>query len=163
MKTQNPQDERVVAQRRKINSEAHGILIIALLSSILIQQFLLNAPFEQYAAEFICFFGVSFYIIIRYMMVGLSIHGESKQAKVIYFINSIVAGAAVTTITGILNYAQYAERYKEDGTGYFIAMLAITFISASFLCFVVLSGVYYLNKKKQAKIQKHLDEDEQED
>jgi len=53
MKKQDMQDERVVAQRRKINSEAYGILMIVLLGSILVQQFLLNAPFKQYAVEVI--------------------------------------------------------------------------------------------------------------
>lgn len=42
--------ERVTAQRRKIKGEANGILmIVLLLSSILIQQFLLDTPFEQCA------------------------------------------------------------------------------------------------------------------
>jgi len=163
MKKQNPQDERVITQRRKINSEAHGILMIVLFGSMLVQQFLLNAPFEQYAAEFICFFGISFYMIIRYIMLGLNIYGEGKRAKAIPFVNSIVTGTVVTTINGVLNYAQYAERYQEDGIGYFLVVLAITFISATISTFVVLSFFGYLNKKKQAQIQKQLDEDEQDD
>lgn len=163
MKKQNSQDERVVAQRRKINSEAYGILMIVLLCSMLVQQFLLNAPFEQYAVEFIGFFGMSIYMIIRYMTLGLNIYGEGKRAKAIPFVNSIVAGIVVTAINGVLNYTQYAERYKEDGIGYFIAVLAVTFISATVSTFVVLSCLNYLNKKKQAKIQKQLDEMEQDE
>ncbi|APF28954.1 putative membrane protein [Clostridium sporogenes] len=163
MKNQNSQDERVVAQRRKINSEAYGILMIALFCSMLVQQFLLNAPFEQYAVEFICFFGMSLYMIIRYMTLGLNIYGEGKRAKAIPFVYSIVAGIVVTTINGVLNYTQYVEQYKEDGIGYFIAVLAITFISATVSVFVVLSCLNYLNKKKQAKIQKQLDEKEQDE
>lgn len=163
MKKQNSQDERVVAQRRKINSEAYGILMIALLGSMLVQQFLLNAPFEQYAVEFICFFGMSLYMIIRYMTLGLNIYGEGKRAKAIPFVNSIVVGIVVTAINGVLNYTQYAEQYKEDGLGYFIAVLAVTFISATVPVFVVSSCLDYLNKKKQAKIQKQLDEEEQDE
>ena len=163
MKKQNPQDERVVAQRRKINAEAHGILMIALLASILIQQFLLNAPFEQYAAEFICFFVMSLYIVIRYMTLGLNIYGDVKRAKFVPFVYSIAAGIAVTAINGVLNYTQYAERYREDGIGYFFAVLAITFISAALFAFVVLSFFGYINKKKQANIQKRLDEDERDE
>lgn len=163
MKKQDLQDERVVAQRRKINSEAYGILMIALLCSMLVQQFLLNAPFEQYAVEFICFFGISLYMIIRYMTLGLNIYGEGKRAKYITFMNSIVTGIVVTAINGVLNYTQYSEQYKEDGIGYFIAVLAFTFISAIILVFVVLSCLNYLNKKKQAKIQKQLDEKEQDE
>lgn len=161
MKEQNLQDERVVAQRRKINSEAYVILMIALFFSMLVQQFLLDAPFEQYAVEFICFFGMSFYMIIRYMTLGLNIYGEGKRAKVIPFVNSIVVGFVVTAINGVSNYTQYAEQYKEDGMGYFVAVLAVTLISATVSSFVVLSGLEYLNNKKQAKIQKQLDEKEQ--
>lgn len=166
MKKQNSQDERVVAQRLKINSEAYGILMIALFCSMLIQQFLLNAPFKQYAVEFICFFGMSFYVIIRYITLGLNIYGEygeEKRAKALPFVNSIVAGITVTAINGVFNYTQYAEQYKEAGIGYFFVVLAVTFISATVLSFVVLSFLYYLNKKKQAKIKKQLDEKEQDE
>lgn len=161
MKKQEMQDERVIAQRRKINSEAYGILMIVLLGSILVQQFLLNAPFKQYAVEVICFFGMSLYMTIRYMTLGLNIYGDGKQAKAIPFVNSLVAGIVVTVINGILNYTQFADKYKEDGIGYFIAVLAVTFISATISTFVVMSCLNYLNKKKQATIQKQLDEKEQ--
>ena len=163
MKMQNSQDERVVAQRRKINSEAYGILMIALLCSMLVQQFLLKAPFEQYAVEFICFFGMSFYMIIRYMTLGLNIYGEGKRAEAIPIVNSIIAGIVVTVINGVSNYTQYAKQYQQDGIGYFIAVLAVTFISATVSGYIILSCLDYLNKKKQAKIQKQLDEKEQDE
>jgi hypothetical protein len=162
MKKHNSHDERIVAQRRKINSEAFGILMIALLVSILVQQLLLDAPFGQYAVEFICFFGLSFFIIIRYVTLGLNIYGEGKRANCIPFITSIVTGVVVTTVNGTLNYIRYAEHYKTDGIGYFIAVLAITFISASISSFIFLSLVGYFNKKKQTKIQEQLDKDEQD-
>ncbi len=160
MKKQNMQDERIITQRLKITSEAYGILMIVLPVSILVQQFLLNAPFEQYAGEFICFLGISFYTVIRYMMLGLNIYGETKRAKSIPFVNSIVMGVVVTAINGVLNYSKYAEKYKADGIGYFIAVLAVTFISATIGGFIMLSCLGYLNNKKQKKIQKQLDEDE---
>lgn len=163
MKRQNMQDERVAAQRRKINSEANGILMMVLLASILVQQFFLNAPFKQYAVEVICFFGISFYMIVRYMMLGLDLYGEGKRAKGILLVNSLVAGIAVTAINGVLNYAQYAERYKADGIGYFIAVLVITFISATVSTLAVQAFFAYLNQKKQAQIQKRLDEDEKDE
>lgn len=161
MKRQNMQDERLSAQRRKINSEAYGILMIVLLASILVQQFLINAPFEQYAVEFICFFGMSIFIIVRYMTLGLNIFGEGKRAKNISLMNGLVAGITVTAINGVLNYTRYAEQYKEDGIGFFIATLVVTFISATVFVFGLLSCLNYLNKKRQSRIQKQLDEDEE--
>ena len=163
MKKQNLQDERVVAQRRKINSEAYGILMIMLFGSIFVQQYLLKAPFEQYIVEIICFIGMSIYMIARYMMLGLNLYGEGRRAKVFPYANSIVTGIVVTAINGVLNYSQYAEQYKADGIGYFFAVLAITFVSATVLTFVILLFFYLWNKKKQEKIQKQLDEDEQQD
>lgn len=163
MKKQNSQDERVVAQRRKIISEAYGILMIALFCSILVQKFLLNAPFEQYAVEFICIFGMSLYLMIRHLTLGLNIYGEGKRAITIPIMNGIVTGIVVTAITGVSSYIQYAEHYKEDGIGNFIAVLAITFTSATVFSFVVLYCFHYLNKKKQARIQKQLDEKEQDE
>lgn len=162
MRKQTMHDERVAAQRRKMNSEAYGILMLVLLASILVQQFLLNAPFEQYAVECICFFGMSFYMVIRYMTVGLSIYGEGKRTKSIPWVSSIVTGIAVTVVNGVLNYSKYAERYNEDGIGYFIAVLAITFISATVFAFAVLSIFGVLNKKRQAAIDKRLNDDSNE-
>ena len=163
MKKQNIQDERLTAQRRKISSEAYGILMIALMAAILVQQFLLNAPFEQYAAESICFLGISIYTIVRYLMLGIDIYGEERQAKRSSLVNSVVTGIVVTIINGVLNYTKYAEQYKEDGIGFLVTVLAITFISASVCSFILMSLLSYLSKKKQAEIQKQLDEDERDE
>ena len=161
MKKQNPQDERIVTQRRKINSEAYGILMIVLLVSVIVQQYWLKAPIEQYAVELICFLGMSVYILIRYMMFGHDLFGEGKLARYIPLINSIVSGIVVTVFNGVLNYSKYAEHY-EDNVGLFIAVLVITFISATAIAFILLSCLSYLNKKKQAKILKQLNDDSEE-
>ena len=161
MKKQNIQDERVVTQRHKIKSEAFGIIMIALLTSVILQGIFFNTPLAQYAVEVICLIGMSFYTIIRYMMVGLDIYGEGKRVKFLSLISGLVVGVLATAINGVCNYTQYAERYNEDGIGNFIALLIITFISATVITFVVLSCFDYVNKKKQAIIQKVLDEEEQ--
>ena len=163
MKKQKAQDERITAQRRKVNSEAFGILMIVLIASVIGQQYLLNAPLEQYIVELICFIGMSFYIILRYVTLGINIFDEGKHARSIPLVNSIVTGIVVTVVNGVLNYSQNAEKYKSDGIGFFIAVLGITFISASIFTFVVLSFVSCLNKIKQAQIRKQLDKDELDD
>ena len=137
--------------------------MVALFGSILIQQFLMKAPFEQYAAEFICFFGMSLYIAIRYITAGLNIYGENKRAKAAPFVNSIVSATAITAINGVLNYTQYAQRYQRDGMGYFFAVLAITFISAAVLTFAVLALFGYISNKRQKCIQRRLDEAERDE
>ena len=52
---QNPQDERVVVERRKINSEAYGILFIVLLISVLVQRYWFEAPIEHIHIFMICY------------------------------------------------------------------------------------------------------------
>ena len=161
MKRQNMQDERDLEHQRKVSSEVDGILMTVLLVSTLVQQFYLNAPFKQYAVEYICFLGISSYKLVRYITMGLDINSEGKRAKIMPLINSLVAGITVTVINGISNYTRYAEYYIEDGIGYFIAVLAVTFISATVFCFIVMSFINHLNKIKQDKIQKRLDKDEE--
>ena len=75
-------------------------------------------------------------------------------------ISGIVNGIIVTMFNGVLNYPRYAEHYA-DNIGLFIAVLAITFISAAALVFVLMSCLSYLNKKRQAKILRQLEDDEQ--
>ncbi len=160
MKKQSTQDERVVIQRRKIQSDGFGLVFFLLLASVMVQQFIFDAPFEQYAVELFCFLGMSCYMIIRNLAVGNNLFGESKRAKYTPLIYSIVAGIAATAINGVLNYSRYAEKYQETGIGLFFAVLGITFISATLLTFVVLSCFGFLNKRKQSKIQKWLDEND---
>lgn len=159
MKKQNKQDERVLAQRRKVNSEALGILMIILFCSIFIQQFWLHASFEQYAVEVICFLGIALYMVIRYIMLGLDLYGEGTQTRGLPLVNSIAAGIIATAINGVLNYIKYAEHYKGN-IGLFIAGLVIFFFSATASVFIVLLLIGYLDKKKQKQIEKRLDEEE---
>jgi len=159
MKTERVKDERVITQQRKINSEAFGILFVLLLGAMIIQLYFLDAEPKQYAAELICLFIACVYIMVRHLTLGLDLFGEGKRAKYIPLLSSVVSGVIFTTITGVINYFRYAETY-EDNIGLFIAMLAITFISMTLIVFVVLAFLSFLNKRKQAKIQEKLDEDE---
>ena len=158
--TRDVQDERVVAQRRKIYSEAYGIVMIALLASVLVQQFFLDAPFEQYAVELICFVGMSLYIVVRWLTLGLDLYSENRRTKTMHFVFSLVAGIVVTAINGVSNYSQYAEHYKEEGIGYFIAVLAIIFACATASIFIVRYSISYASRKRQEKILQKLEEDE---
>lgn len=161
MKKQNIRDERVLMQRRKILSESYVILMIILSISVFIQQHLLNAPFEQYAAEVICFLGISLYMLIRYIMLGINDFGDKKSLKITILINSVVAGIVVTIINGILNYIKYGVHYKGK-PGFFVAGLAIMFVSATIGTFVILLVLDFINNKRQEQIKKKLDKEEQD-
>ena len=160
MNTKQPQDERVVAQRQKINNEAYGILMVGLLISILVQQFYLKAPFSQYAVECLCFFGVSFYIVIRQFTLGLNLYQDEKKGTRTMLTTCLVIGSTVTIINGIMNYTANAEHYQQNGILPFITTIAITFITATGASSLMMMLFYYINKKKQASIQKQLDANE---
>lgn len=159
MKKEKVIDERVRSQQNKIKSEAFGILMIILFISIFIQQTILDAPFKQYFVEVICFLGVSFYIIVRYISLGVDIYGESKKSKNMLIINSIVTGVIVTGINGVFNYMRYKDHYR-DNIKMFIGVLLITFISATVSTIIVLAFVKYLNDKRQESIEKKFDDEE---
>jgi len=158
MRKLNLQDERVTLQRRRINSEAFVILLFALFVSIPVQAFLFDAPFEQYAFECICLFVISIYVVSRNIMLGQDIFGEEKHPKLISILTSIGAGIGAAVINGVFSYSVYQE-----DIGSFIASLATTFIIVVIDAFIGMSFIGSLNKKKQTKIQKQLEENEQHD
>ncbi len=56
--TEKPiQDERILQQRRFIQSRGYAYLVLILAVSVLVQQFVLHAPFAQYAVEFFLLIG----------------------------------------------------------------------------------------------------------
>ncbi|MEA4813293.1 MAG: DUF6773 family protein, partial [Oscillospiraceae bacterium] len=136
MKKHIQQDERVLAQKRKIGSDAFNILWIGLLISVLVQQYLFNAPFAQYAVEFVLFIAASIYIVIRNLMVGNDLFRSPKGGQVIVIINSLVCGLTVAVINTILNYAKYSQTFKLPVSAETVLIAGITFISAAAIAFV---------------------------
>lgn len=159
MKKQTVQDERVLAQNLKIGSDTGHLLLLILFISILIQKYLLNASFAQYAVELIAFLGAAFYIIMRNVTLGNDIFQTGKKAKNMVVTTSVFCGIIVTIINGIFNYLKYAEHYT-GSLGFFMVTLAITFISATAAAFIIFFIVHLLNEKKKKQIEKKLNEDE---
>lgn len=160
MKKQTQQDERVLAEKRKIGSDAFNILWIGLLISVLVQQYFLHAAFTQYAVEVILFIAASIYVIIRNIMVGNDIFASKKSGQMIVLINSLVCGLIVSIISTILNYMKYSEPIELPVTLNTLLVAGITFISASATAFAVLELAYLANKKKQKDIESVLNENE---
>lgn len=160
MKRNMEADERVVAQSRKVQSEALLILFWVLLISVIIQQFVFNAPFSQYAVEFFCFLGVSFYITVRKLMLGMNVFGE-RSPKRIMLTNVVVTGFTVALVNGVINYTRYSESYKGN-MGAFALTLLITLISAMAASLAVILVFWYFNSKRRKAIQEQLDEEEDE-
>lgn len=151
MKNNQINDERVTNIKRQIVGEAYGLVMIFLLSSILIKQFILNAEFSQYAVEFIAFFGSSIYIVARNIFVGNDLYGKNK--KILPIINSLIMGASVTFTLVFL-------RYKEFNTiNDFILESITAFICAFVSSFLVFFIINKITQKRVKYIEKKYDEE----
>lgn len=160
MKKGNIQDERIVSQKRRIASDAFGIIYFGLIISILLQQFMFDAPFSQYAAEFILFMAVAVYIVVRNIIVGNNLFGGSFKGQKIVVINSIVCGLTITAITTTLNAINIGLEKMGGATGITITAL-ITFSCGALVSFICFEFLYIINKKRQKQIDdKYNDTDE---
>ncbi|HOQ09187.1 MAG TPA: hypothetical protein PLG09_03590 [Syntrophomonadaceae bacterium] len=153
------QDERTTAQRRKIASETCSLLLLALMVAILVQQYVLNVPFANYAAEFICFFGACFYLLIRNIASGINLFSREITRIRNVLIYSVISGLTICLVTGIANYARYGDN---AAPGTWLAALSITFVCGTVAAFAGFSLIYYLNNKKQQSINAELDKEEDE-
>lgn len=155
MKKQIAKDERVLTLRRKIQSDAFQIIILGLLASILIQQNVFKAPFSQYAVEAIMLVTASIYVVVRNLMVGNDIFDSAKYGRKLVIINSLVCGVAVAVVNAVLN-----DNLFKAGILSAVFVVVITFLSATFTSFVVLELFYRVNKKKQERLEAHLNDDD---
>jgi len=150
MKNVKNQDERVLAQRRKIQSDGFQLLIYTLLLSVLVQQFFLQAPPSQYMAEFLCLVGAGFYNLIRNLNLGDDFYCDNKGSGKRLFKNALFSGVGSVILFAVLS----GEKNIGDLLSYFLTFTMV-FGSMTYL-------IYYLSKKKQDKIKRELDMDEDE-
>lgn len=155
MKKQKVTDERILAQKRKIGSDAFQILFLVLLASILIQQYIFKASFSQYAVEFVLFVSSSLYVLIRNFMAGNDIFDSAKSSQKLIVINSLVCGVVVAVVSALLN-----EHLFKSGIASALLAIFITFLCATVASFAVLKLFYLANKNRQKNIETHMNDDE---
>ena len=160
MKKKKIQDERVLSQKRKIGNDAFQIISLGLFLSVLVQQYIFDAPFSQYAVEMILLITVSLYVIVRNIMVGNDIFDSNKVNQRVVIINSIICGIIITIVNTILNYIKFREIFTTDIVNSVVVSL-VTFVCASFVSFVVLQILYVINKRKQIQIEIQLEDDDE--
>ena len=148
MKNVKDKDERVIAQRRKIQSDGFQLLIYALLLSVVVQQIFLQSPPSQYMAELLCLIGAGFYSLIRNLNLGNNVFGDDSDSSKSILKNALLYGLGSVVFAALLT--------GEKNIGYLLSYF-LTFT-------VVFSGINYLfnyiSKKKQDKIKRELDIDE---
>lgn len=148
MKSVKNQDERVLAQRRKIQSDGFQLLTYALLISVVIQQFFLQAPPSQYMGEFICLVGAGFYHLIRTVNLADDFYCDDKGSGKRLFKNALFSGVGSVILFTFLT----GEKDIVNLLSYFLTF-TIAFGGMTYL-------VYYISKKKKNKIERELDMDE---
>ena len=160
MKKKKIQDERVLSQKRKIGNDAFQIISLGLFLSVLVQQYIFDAPFSQYAVEMILLITVSLYVIVRNIMVGNDIFDSNKVNQRVVIINSIICGIIITIVNTILNYIKFRDIFTTDIVNSVVVSL-VTFVCASVGSFVVLQILYVINKRKQIQIEIQLEDDDE--
>lgn len=148
MKTQKIIDERILSQRRNIQSHAYSVLISCLLISILFQQFVLNAPFSQVAAEFFSLIAAGIYVVASHLYAGIDIWDANSTSKKKLLFNSILGG-----LICVISLVVIAG---ERNTG----NMALIFISFTVAFFIGHSIIYNLVRKKQKEIDEELNKEE---
>lgn len=154
MKKNKIQDERIILERREIQSKGYAWIITILLISVIVQQFFMHAPFSQFAVEFFILVGSGFYNIISNLRKGIDIWGPAGDGRKKILSNVGVSGIVSGVISVVLLIFLSGE--------YNIKNLILYFVT-----FVVIYSVFRIvminiNHKKQQAIEKKLDEEEQE-
>jgi hypothetical protein len=154
------QDERIVAQKRKIGNETFLILFYGLLITVLIQQYLFNLSFPQYMPEVILLIIASAYFIIRNIVAGNNLFGNVKNNQKNVILVSIACGLVVVAANTARNSLQLGNLFTTD-MGNTVLIGAVTFISATLLCFIVFEILYVANKTRQKQLdEKYKDADD---
>lgn len=143
----NRRDERIVAQRRKIQSDAYQILIYCLIASIVVQQFILHAPFAQFAVELFCLLGAGIYAVVRHLSAGIDIWNTDLPGGKGLFLGSMLFGVLAAVLFMLLSGE------KRMGT------LALFFLAVTVCHYLVQLLLRHLIRKKQKQIDDALEDD----
>lgn len=148
MKNNTIQDERILLERRKIQSRGYAWIVWILLFSIIVQQFFMKAPFAQYAVEFFILIGCGFYNIISNCQKGIDIWNPRGDSKKQMLLSTLISGALSVVLYTVLS------------GNYQITDLAFYFVSFVVFFFIARLIMIGLTHKKQKSIDEKLDDDD---
>lgn len=155
MRKTNIKDERVLSTQRQFASEALQLLMIYLIASILVQQFVFNAPFSAYAVEFFGFFGASIYIIIRNLIYGNNLFGQVTSTKKTILRSSLVTGITITTVSIFLNTQNNSSKLSSGESLYTYILVFFIGTLGTFFMYLLLG---FINTKRIQKIDQDLND-----
>ncbi len=141
------EDERIVAEKRRIESIAYRGVVYLLLASIVIQQFFLNAPFSQYAVEFFVLIIYGIYTLISSYMKGIDIINNAGKSRKMRVGSIVLTGIVAVLLLGLLS--------GEWSCGYLVSFFSL-FILFMFSYNLIMEK---LIRRKQEAIDKELEAD----
>ncbi|SRR6056297_480811 len=128
------EDERVIIEKRKINSRAFSYVYIALWLILIYRQFVLQQEASQYWDILILTLGISFYVLLRNVFKGLYQSYREKESKIKnMFVGGIIGSIIFTLIHGIfsdydLSNSKDLVRILISGIIFFITWMAVQYL-----------------------------------
>jgi uncharacterized BrkB/YihY/UPF0761 family membrane protein len=144
------EDERIISEKRKINSNAFGICFLALWGMLIFRQFVLHQDIAEYADIFLLAIGLSIYVTVNSAVKGLYLTYRSKPVKKRTNFIGAVAGAIAFALVQffVMNY---------DITNLKDVFNLLGSIIIFFVVFLICQG--YLINLSEAKANKEIDDD----
>jgi len=143
------EDERVIIEKRKINSRAFSYVFIGLWLIILYRQFILDQHISKYIDVFALTIGISFYVTLRNVFKGLYQTYRKKETKKRNMIIGATVGTATFTVVNYIMSDYNLSNIKDLG------ML----ILSGFIFFVAWTGAqYFLIRKSEKKADEEIKE-----
>lgn len=153
MKNNIQKDERVIAYRRKIQSDAYMYLMFYLAAVLLIKIFILKMAWNDYITELIAIVGSCLYMGIRNIYVGNDIMRMKNRTKDNLFL-SLFSGLIIAGVTAFLSYNSI------DSQTNFFVLLIVTFVAASVVSFILRLLWSGINKRRINTLEKKYDDEE---
>jgi hypothetical protein len=143
------EDERILIEKRKINSRAFSYSYIGLWILLVYRQFVLNQEPSQYWDILVLTLGISFYVLIRNVFKGLyQTYRKKDSKKKNLLIGGIVGSIIFTLIHGI--FSDYDLSNTRD---------LISILIAGIIFFITWIGVqYFLIRKSEKKADEEIKE-----
>ncbi len=131
-------DERILAGKRRINSNAFGICFLALWGILLYRQFVLQQEISEYADIFMLTVGISLYVVINNILQGFYYTYRGKNTKRKVMIIGALSGTIVFSLSQVLIMRYDLSMGKDIAK---LALQALIFLTVWVACQYTLSSL----------------------
>lgn len=145
MKRQAETDERILQEKRKVQSDVCQLLVCGLLLATLIQQYFFHAPLAQYAVELVAALLTAGYVVVRNLIAGNNTETNAPAKRTL--LGALGSGAVVAVLLVVLAGFNAVET----------AVFILCYVPISFL---VVQGLSSLSARRRKKLDRELGGDE---